>query len=81
MKIIENLDELYDTDEAYKSCLSYLSRYSISHKEISKEEIKAIIDLLVQYHTSLEDNLCRLDESIGANNLWRTRYYKFTKTE
>ena len=81
MKIIENLDELYDTDEAYKNCLSYFSRCSLSNKEISKAELKAIIDLLVQYHTSLEDNLCRLDESIGANNLWRARYYKFTKTE
>lgn len=81
MKIIENLNELYDTDEAYKSCLSYLGRYSLSKKEISKEEIRAIIDLLIQYHTSLEDNLCKLDESIGATNLWRTRYYKFTKTE
>lgn len=81
MKIIENLDELYDTDEAYKSCLSYLSRYSISRKEISKEEVRAIIDLLIQYHTSLEDILFRLDKSIGATNLWRTRYYKFTKTE
>lgn len=81
MKIIENLDELYDTDEAYKSCLSYLSRCSLSKKEISKEELKAIIDLLIQYHTSLEDILFRLDKSIGTTNLWRTRYYKFTKTE
>lgn len=81
MKIIENLDELYDTDEAYKNCLSFLSRYCISKKEINKEEARAIIDLLIQYHTSLEDSLCRLDESIGAINLWRTRYYKFAKTE
>lgn len=81
MKIIENLDELYDTDESYKDRLSYLSRHTISNRDISKEEIKAIISLLIQYHTSLEDTLCRLDESIGATNLWRTRYYKFAKTE